>query len=200
MSVKRWLIIASGESAAKTLAGQNLADLSISVMTINSSWRLYPLAHVHYSNDGDWFEHEMRSTGILTEAKGLFFCGDPLRKVSRTIRHYLFHKNSRGLDMRPGCLAWGGNSGYAGINLAAQLGAEKIVLVGYDMKGASHWHGEHDPAVKKPFNFPMWVPRFKELADAAKGRGIEILNASPDSALTCFTKADIKGALEWLAD
>lgn len=193
-----WLIIASGESARETLfKAHGEYKGRINIMTINSSWRLCPVANVHYSNDGDWYQNELPK---MAAARGEKYCGDPLRNIPGTRRDYLFHKNSRGLDMRPGCLAWGGNSGYAGINLAAQLGAKKIVLVGYDMCGNSHWHGEHDATVKKPFNFPMWIPRFRELAEAASRRGITILNASKISKLECFQYVDISEGLKWLGE
>jgi hypothetical protein len=194
-----WLIIASGESARETIFNAPFDHVrNYKIMTINSSWQLAPFANIHYTNDGDWYINERSKTYF--NARGKFYCSDPLRKIPGTCRDYLFHKNSRGLDMRPGCLAWGGNSGYAGINLAAQLGAKKIVLVGYDMCGKSHWHGDHDAKVRKDFNFPMWIPRFKELAESASRLGITILNASKISKIECFQYVDIVEGLQWLGE
>jgi hypothetical protein len=201
MNSENWLIIASGESARETMFNAPFDKVrNYKIMTINSSWQLAPFADVHYSNDGDWFENEIRHQGMALLAGGEMYCGDPLRNVPGTNRDYLFDKKMRGLTKQRGKLAWGGNSGYAGINMATQLGAKKILLVGYDMCGKSHWHGDHDAKVRKDFNFPMWIPRFNELYFCASVEDVEIRNASPISALKCFPKVDILEGLKWLGE
>lgn len=177
-----WVILASGESLKPVKVNCN-------VMTINSSWQACPTANVHYSNDYDWYSRELPK--MRKECTGRFMCGHPEKMVRGTDQSYKFDKGYRGICMEPGRIAWGGNSGYAGINLAIQLGAKRVILLGYDMCGKSHWHGEHHKSVRKPFNFPMWIQRFDEMARDAKLMGVEIINCSPISALKCFPKMSI---------
>ncbi|KAA5936461.1 hypothetical protein F3I48_17995, partial [Pantoea sp. M_3] len=44
------------------------------------------------------------------------------------------------------------NSGQRAIQLAAHLGAERIILLGYDcsLANGTHWHGEHPDGLKNP--------------------------------------------------
>jgi hypothetical protein len=92
-----------------------------------------------------------------------------------------------------------GNNGiHQSINLSVHLGARKIVLIGADMHdvppgGQTHWHGEGQRA---PPNFAVHViPRFASLIKPLTARGIEIVNATPDSALQCFPMAPLEEAL-----
>jgi hypothetical protein len=175
-----WIIIASGHSAPGSLEGVDLTGRR--VITVNSSWRLWPDADYHYSNDYDWWQHE------AFEGRGVKLCGDPDHQMG----HWRFVKRHRGLCMDPGKLAWGGNSGYAAINLAYHLGAKRIYLVGYDMCGKSHWHGHHAAVVKKDFNFKMWIQRFKELSRDLQRQKVCAINCSPISKLDCFQRGSLK--------
>lgn len=175
-----WTILASGESLLESMEG-----IRGNVMTINSSWRAWPDAQIHYSNDHDWWQHETDFKGT-----GRKMCGSPV-SVGGVDNSYRFDKGYRGLCMQPGRIAWGGNSGYAGVNLAAQLGATRILLCGFDMRGKSHWHGDHSPAVRKPFNFPMWISRLEELARDCRRRRIEVINCSAQTNLKCFKRGKL---------
>lgn len=83
----------------------------------------------------------------------------------------------------------GNNSGYAAINLALVLGADPIILLGYDMKlgpnGASHYHKGYPTPM-----FPDALPTFKSSIEAGARElpagAPQILNANKDSALRCF--------------
>jgi hypothetical protein len=43
----------------------------------------------------------------------------------------------------PGVIGSGGNSGFQALNIAAQFGATRILLIGFDMHAAkgAHWYG-----------------------------------------------------------
>lgn len=100
------------------------------------------------------------------------------------------HKDGLGLD----CIRYGGNSGYQAINLAFLFGAKRIILLGYDMQktdGKSHWHGDHPGSLRKESALASWVQRFDSLASDLKYYGVEVLNASRETALKCFERVDI---------
>jgi hypothetical protein len=89
----------------------------------------------------------------------------------------------------------GGNSGYQAVNLAFLFGAAKIVLLGFDMKGGSHWHGDHPGALNRGVPTRAFAKAFPALADDLKSEGVEVLNATRDTALECFPKIDLEDAL-----
>lgn len=117
-------------------------------------------------------------------------------------------KHSRGISDNPKLVSWNGNSGSAAISIAANAGAKRIILLGFDMKlGADknqHWHdlygrvagrATRDP--RKPIHLPFdrHLRGFDQIAKDAKRRDIEIINANPDSAITQFRKFTMKELL-----
>ncbi len=110
---------------------------------------------------------------------------------------------SYGISQDPSTVAWNFNSGAAAISLAAHLGVRRIILLGFDMKlddkHVSHWFGTHADIrrggkVPTP-PFARHLKGFPNIAEDATKRGIEILNASPDSAITVFPKVQVKDIL-----
>lgn len=92
----------------------------------------------------------------------------------------------------------GANSGYQAIGLAYHLGADRIVLIGYDMQhtnGRTHWHGDHPSGLTNAFGIEKWVKNFSALAKDLKEEGVEVVNCSIETALTCFPRADLRDVL-----
>lgn len=96
-------------------------------------------------------------------------------------------------------LGSGGNSGFQAVNLAAIAGAKRIVLTGFDMNrdNGVHWHGAHEG-----LNNPdaKMLRRCANLLDhAAHGlreRGVEVLNASRETALTAYCRVRLEDVLK----
>lgn len=195
--MNQWVILASGPSLCEEDV-QAVKDVwpRFNVMTVNSTYRIYPGADIHYSSDHDWWaEHlpEMRKSCI-----GEFWTGYPFGRVADDVHVMPYDKKGRGISTKPGVINWGGNSGYCALGLAYQMGAKKIILLGFDMcdpHGKEHWHGSHSAAIKKPFNFPMWVPRFGEAAKDFERLGVEVINCSRVTALRCFERKPLSEAL-----
>lgn len=92
----------------------------------------------------------------------------------------------------------GGNSGYQSIGLAFLWGARRIVLLGFDMQhtgGASHWHGDHPWKRNAKPPVRNWVPRFTQLAEDLEREGVEVVNATRQTALKCFSVQPLEAAL-----
>ena len=101
-----------------------------------------------------------------------------------------------GITDNPAKVSWNQSSGAAAISVAANAGAKRIILVGFDMKmdnGEQHWHGDYKN-VKKPKKSPFdrHLRSFGNIAIDAKKRGIEIINACPDSMIKQFPKVEVK--------
>ncbi len=94
-----------------------------------------------------------------------------------------------GLITIPGAIAWNGNTGASAINLAVNLGAKRIVLIGFDMAfkdGKSNWH---EPLKKEPdpdCYEKRFMPNMNSMIKPLKQLNIEVLNATPGSKLDIF--------------
>lgn len=83
----------------------------------------------------------------------------------------------------------GNNSGAHAINLAANMGARKIVLLGYDMRivdGKTHWHGGYQLAMRPSIYNDLFIPSINSMAIPLKTMGVKVVNATPNSNLKCF--------------
>ncbi|MEX1669138.1 hypothetical protein AB4876_09455 [Zhongshania guokunii] len=94
-------------------------------------------------------------------------------------------------------LGGAGNSGAAAIKLAAHLGAERIVLVGYDCQksnsGVVHFHGDHPKGLGNAGSMPRWLGQYK--ASVEYLAGVEVINASRDTALNLWPRIPLEQAL-----
>lgn len=98
-------------------------------------------------------------------------------------------------------ISWNFNSGSASINLAAHLGAKRIILVGFDMNMPAnqvHWHNEYkktelteEEKILRNKNFNSFLEPFPKIKKDLDSCGIEIYNTSLNSAITCIQKVPI---------
>ena len=122
---------------------------------------------------------------------------------------WIGEKNAPGLSSDPSYVHHGHGSGYTLVNLAYLHGAERIILIGYDLKyapdycgkikqigsGKRHYFGEY------PSSMQHWPSQrvnngvHEELVElyrtVAKQGLVEIINCTPDSALDAFPRMDI---------
>lgn len=87
------------------------------------------------------------------------------------------------------------NSGAGSIGLADKMGARRIILLGYDCQhtgGKAHWHGDHPKHLGNAAGVDKWHEAFVQMAKSVKA---EVLNASRDTALTCWPRVDLEEAL-----
>ena len=85
-----------------------------------------------------------------------------------------------------------GNSGCLGLVVAARMNPQKILLLGADLKG-THYFGKHTKSGLRntsPMQFKAMAVQFANLEH------LPVVNCSPDSALTCFRKGDLRAELE----
>lgn len=100
--------------------------------------------------------------------------------------------------MDPGFIHAGLNSGYQAIGLAYELGAAKIILIGFDMQhtgGKTHWFGDHPKGLTNAHGIKNWIPGFTALAKGLEFQGIEVINCSIETALTCFKRAKLEDSI-----
>ena len=115
--------------------------------------------------------------------------GPPVKRVGR-------NKDHTKLATAPTQVC-GYDSGTSAINLAYHFGADPIVLLGYDMKGGRWFTGE----IKHPMpeipqsHFLGHMAPLPQLAADCKAKGVRVINASPDSAVTAFEQRPLEAFL-----
>lgn len=89
------------------------------------------------------------------------------------------------------------NSGAAALAQAAWWCVERVVMLGYDLAfdpgGRRHWHGDHPGELGNADGVADWPAQFAAILPLL--RGIEVINASRVTALTCFPRMPLEDAL-----
>lgn len=193
--MSRWLgrtafVIASGPSLTREDCDcvERVAAESIAV---NSTFRIAPWASVVYGCDYEWWRTHVDEVRRVSQAE--LWTQDPVAAPKFELK-YIESQRGSGLSKGPGIFQ-GGNGGHQAIALAAKWGAKRIVLLGFDMQntnGKTHWHGDHPPGMQKIPPFQIWIDAMEKLAVDLKAAGIETLNASRETALTCFDRVRLE--------
>jgi hypothetical protein len=183
------VIVASGESL--TDADVNYCRDRADVLVINNNYLKAPWARWHYACDRLWWDyyyHDVRAKffGQLWTSRAADEEPRPYADV-----HEFSSEDAPGLCREPGKVHQGRTSLFQAINMAFHFCKRRIVLLGADMRGNSHWHGNH-PAHLAQFDPRVCLPYFPRLALDLSELGVDVVNCTPDSALTCFRKADLR--------
>lgn len=167
-------------------------------IAINRSFELATWASVLYAADGAFwnaYPNARRFNGLCCTASLVAAMRYDLRHVEvLPMGHGGAHAPTFG---RVGHVGHGGHSGFQGINLAAQFGATRIVLIGFDL-GGQHWHGDHvgeDLTNAGQATLAEWAATLDDAATTYAARGVEIVNASDRSALRAYPHTAIEDAL-----
>jgi len=168
-----FICIASGPSL--TRADCELAmNSGYPVIAVNSSWQLIPECHYLFAADCSWWD---KYKGTLTT-----------RAERWTVSGRAHLRYGVNLFSPPDSDSF--NSGQRAIQLAVHLGAERIILLGYDcsLDSGTHWHGNHPEGLKNPRaeSIRRWQGEFQRLADSLKS--VSIINCSRHTALNCFPR------------
>lgn len=189
------LCVASGPSltAEDVEFARSRVNASIA---INSSYKMAPWAHIVYAADFTWWKANIsavRAAGLSAELWTV-----SLQSARAFKLRFIQPERKPGLSRDPSRVRTGMHSGYSSINLAFHLGARRILLLGYDMQrtdGKSHWHGDHLAPCHNGMDFQAALERMPRLAVDLRSEGVEVINCSRQTALTCFPRATIQEVL-----
>lgn len=186
-------IIGCGPSLQHVDPGKLLAFRR--AIAINDALLRAPWADLHYFCDQQWWESNLYTMH-----------GFPVLRVTmeNDIPGVLRLRNTgpTGLETDPTGLRHGSNSGYQAINLAYHFGAKRIVLFGFDMRvvhDRTHWRERNGEMATARFQRTLtntMLPKFQTLVEPLREAGVEVLNATPGSALTCWPSVSIDDILE----
>lgn len=164
------------------------------VIAINIAFKIGPWMDCLFFGDSGFFS---KYTDQIFAWKGLrVTCGESMGDYSGKIKVLGRDRAKHGICFNPNTVCWNFNSGGAAINFAVHTGVNRIILLGYDMKldeqKNQHFHNYYHGNVKTVgATMAMHMKGFPVIAEALKDK-VEIINASPDSALTCFPKMPFK--------
>jgi len=171
------------------------------VIGINSAFLIGDWIDMVFFGDRGWW---LKNRVALAKFPGLKVACHPKPSKYRSegIKFLGRDRNhKRGISSNPSRVSWNANSGAAAISVAANAGAKRIVLLGFDMcLGANlkqHWHGLYGTANRatddpKRLPFRRHLGGFSAIAKDAKKRGIEIINVCPNSAIEQFKKISVE--------
>ena len=174
------------------------------VIGINAAYLIGDWIDMVFFGDKRWF---LENRKRLAEFPGLKVTCHPnltnndAEQIKVLPRH---KKHGKGISPDSGRVCWNGNSGAAAISVAVNAGASRIILLGFDMKldenNKQHWHGLYGSANRKKIDtkhlpFSRHLLGFLNIRRDSLIRGVEILNACPDSTIKEFEKTTVKKVL-----
>jgi hypothetical protein len=165
------------------------------VIAVNNCYQRAPWADVIYGCDRRWWDEYAERAGKI--CTGEFWTVNPTAAAVYGL-NALSYVPGGGISSRPSTIAAGGNSGFQAVGIALLFGAAKVVLLGFDMQQGIgrrlHWHTDHGGKLHNPTpqSLKNWNRCFEQLAKVAP---VPIVNASRETALTCFPRRSISEAL-----
>lgn len=189
-------VVAGGDSAAELaprLAGR------VRTVVVNLAFRLIPRADMLYAADsGFWLVYadarDFGSVKVAADERARFYCKNV--EVAEIAR-----RQGRKVDSLvrapAGTVGYGGgNSGFQAVNLAAQAGAARILLAGFEFRG-EHWHGSHPPGLRNPSarQLENWRDKMDAAAADFETWGVDVVNLSRTSALRRYRREEVDGVL-----
>ncbi len=163
------------------------------VIVTNSAFKLFPSADALYFMDWMWYKWNAEALLKFNGVKVTIVenCrGKPGIKV-------LQRGQRNGLDAKPTHISRGACSGYGAMALAVKFGVAKVYLMGFDMRvvnGRHNYHTEHKREVKPDIYETQFLRPFKEAAPLLEQAGVEVLNATPGSAMKVFPIVELEDA------
>lgn len=165
----------------------------VKTIAVNLAFRMAPFADVVYMGDYlcvKTYGHEAPKTASKWSCT-------PMAKDQHG---WNLARGAMGVGLgSKGVIHLGGNSGYQAIGLAYAFGARKIVLLGFDMQvgpaGEKHCHPDHPKNMVQMQPFSEWIFKFEPLARDLKAAGIDVVNCSRRTALTCFRRGELEEEL-----
>jgi hypothetical protein len=195
MITPRWVnqtvaIVASGPSLLKSDVDKLKGK--VRVIAVNDSWRLCPWADVLYAADRAWWQHHAYVKQFegerWTQQQGHIAWRQEATDAGLDI---VVSAHKPGVSFDPSIIHTGNNSGFQALNLAVLFGATKILLLGIDcaiIDGKTHWFGDHPGKLKKNSPYAVFLRAFKFASTGLASAGINVVNCSQQSALTCFQR------------
>jgi hypothetical protein len=112
---------------------------------------------------------------------------------------FLKRLDGRRLSDDPSEIYDGGTNGFAAMQICIHKRAKQIVLFGFDYDGAQSLHTGFGPSRLRGYQqWADWAAQFEFYLPYLASKGITVLNACPNSAITCFEKITLQDGVRCL--
>lgn len=165
------------------------------MIVVNATFKLAPWADALYAADYRFWE--VYGPKIFGHFQGECWSVSEMARA-KFGTYWIRYATDDGFNPEPDTINGGGNSGFQAVHLAATFGATRIVLLGFDMQrtgGKEHWHGKHEGRLPNGVGFGPWMRAMRHLANDLKAMGVEVVNCSRVTAMTCFPRAKLEDTL-----
>lgn len=170
-------------------------------ISVNDAYKRAPWSDALYACDNNWWTIHGNCFEGPKWACHQALDGNNKTDLDKEIGLNLVHgKDGDTFSVDPSYIHHGCNSGFQAVNLALHFGCKYIVLVGFDMRlidGEAHFFGKHpDPLGNGDDN--TYRNFANQFATAAKSlpTDVTIVNATPNSAMTCFPMMGLNEAIQ----
>lgn len=171
----------------------------------NNAIQLAPDAALLYAVNLAWWDHYWGDVRDLP-------CEKWTTNITAAVKYdinWIEERNRHGLSEDPAYIHHGHGSGYSLVSMAYRNGAERIVLLGYDLKYAPDYNGRAKHVGSTPRHFFGEYPEDMQHWPSVRVQGgvhtelldlyasihaqglVQVVNCTPDSALECFEKVPI---------
>lgn len=159
-----------------------IAASGLPVMAVNNSWQRFSDLYALYAGDLSWWKANYDDV-----PSGQFRRITASVAASRAFAGLEYRRYTKNDESN--------NSGASCIEFAADCGARKIILVGYDcsLRHGTHWHGDHDKAgLRNPTHISLdkWQGEF--LRARTRWPEVEIVNCSRYTELKCYPSKNLE--------
>lgn len=168
-------------------------------IVVNESWRLHRAADVLYAADCRWWQNRAPPPRAFTGERWT----TPQQWTPHAKAQFpgmFWAETKAGRDIVSNFpICTGHNSAFQAMGLAVLWGASRIVFLGLDLKtgpdGKDHWFGNYEKLTSPRSALGMFREAFTHAAPQLTARGIEVVNASRDTALECFPRISLEASL-----
>lgn len=162
------------------------------VITVNDAHNMAPWADHLHASDAKWwrwyYEETKQFLGVKTTVE------PPAADFPDVM--LLNNTGLDGFDYDPAHCRTGCNGGYQAAHIAAHYGVSRILLIGMDhrvVEGKAHFFGDHPDNIRSEYG--TWNWHWQTLVEPFYSMGIEVINCTPDSALTVFPMRRLEDVL-----
>lgn len=169
-------------------------------IAINSSYLLASRNTLLFFTDNSWFEPRVDvvqswAGPVVTQSRASKRAMPSLRRIKSEAGRNFPAPGS-------GVVLQGRSTGQTAIGLAAAMLGNPIILLGFDMRavgGREHHHDDYQDPARRPARPDIYqkdfLPAFRGWGEMARRAGLEVLNATPGSALKEFPMVDPEAVL-----
>jgi hypothetical protein len=185
---------------------RQLREIDCYVLAVNAASEDLSFANAVFSLDQRWIQgnRELLERLAATSTQVYLSMPEHERIPIRGVRWLRYrHIRSGGLSDDPYEIECGYSSGYGALNVAVHKRARKIVLLGFDYRGKGDVHycpERYAHLYRHHQNWERWGQHFSTMMPQLAKRGVEVICATPESAITAFPRVTIEEGLRFLRE